>query len=329
MCGEAVSGGAQFRAAESGLMAIRHFIDLADAGGDALRLMLDEAKRRRDARTGWPTGRTDDDAALTGHTLAMIFEKSSTRTRLSFEQAIKQLGGTPIVLQASDMQLGRGETIADTACVLSRMVDAIMIRTDDHAKIVEMAAHATVPVINGLTDRSHPCQLMADVLAFEQHRGPVAGTSWAWLGDGNNVAHSLIEMAAALKFSLKLAVPEGYDPDPASVAAARAQGCSVEIFRNAIAAVSGVDAVVTDTWISMGQKYADEKLAAMLPFQVTPELMRHAKENAVFLHCLPAHRGEEVLPEVIDGPQSIVWDEAECRLHAQKAILLWCLGLIG
>lgn len=310
-------------------MAIRHFLDLATVGGDAIRLMLDDAKRRRDARTSWTKGRTDDDAALTGHTLAMIFEKSSTRTRVSFEQAIKQLGGTAIVLQATDMQLGRGETIADTARVLSRMVDAIMIRTDDHAKIVEMATHATVPVINGLTDRAHPCQLMADVLAYEQHRGPVAGTAWAWLGDGNNVAHSLIEMAAALKFSLKLAVPEGYDPDAGVVEAARATGCSIDIFRNALSAVSGVDAVVTDTWISMGQKYADEKLAAMLPFQVTPALMAHAKENAVFLHCLPAHRGEEVLPDVIDGPQSVVWDEAECRLHVQKAILLWCLGIIG
>jgi ornithine carbamoyltransferase len=310
-------------------MALRHFLDLADVGGDALRLMLDDAKRRREARSGWPKGRPDADAALTGHTLAMIFEKSSTRTRVSFEQAIKQLGGTPLVLQATDMQLGRGETIADTAQVLSRMVDAIMIRTDDHAKIVEMAAHATVPVINGLTDRSHPCQLMADVLAYEQHRGDVTGTTWAWLGDGNNVAHSLIDIAAALKFNLKLAVPEGYDPDPAIVAAAQAQGCTIELFRHALSAVSGVDAVVTDTWVSMGQKYADEKRAAMQPFQVTPALMAHAKENAVFLHCLPAHRGEEVVPEVIDGPHSIVWDEAECRLHVQKAILLWCLGIIG
>jgi ornithine carbamoyltransferase len=310
-------------------MAVRHFLDLADAGGDTLRLILDEARHRRDARAGWPKGKPDEDAPLAGHTLAMIFEKSSTRTRLSFEQAIRQLGGTPLVLQATDMQLGRGETIADTAQVLSRMVDAIMIRTDIHAKIVEMASHATVPVINGLTDRSHPCQLMADVMAFEQHRGEVTGTTWAWLGDGNNVAHSLIEIAAALKFNLKLAVPEGYDPDAAIVDAARATGCDIEIFRNPIAAVSGVDAVVTDTWISMGQKYADEKLAAMMPFQVTPALMRHAKQNAVFLHCLPAHRGEEVVPEVIDGPQSIVWDEAENRLHVQKSILLWCFGMIG
>ncbi len=308
---------------------VRHFLDLAPVGGDALRLILDEAARRRDARTGWPKGRVDADAPLAGHTLAMIFEKSSTRTRLSFEQAIRQLGGAPLVLQASDMQLGRGETISDTAQVVSRMVDAIMIRTDAHTKIIDLAQAATVPVINGLTDRSHPCQLMADVLAFEQHRGPVAGTTWAWLGDGNNVAHSLIEIAAALNFTLKLAVPEGYDPDPQIVADARAAGCSIEIFRNAISAVSGADAVVTDTWISMGQKYADEKLAAMLPFQVTSALMAHARADALFLHCLPAHRGEEVLPEVIDGPQSIVWDEAEARLHVQKAILLWCLGLIG
>lgn len=310
-------------------MGIRHFLDLADVGEDSLRLILDEARRRRDARAGWPKGKEDEDAPLAGYTLAMIFEKSSTRTRLSFEQAMRQLGGSAIVLQAGDMQLGRGETIADTAQVLSRMVDAIMIRTDAHGKLVDMAQHATVPVINGLTDRSHPCQLMADVMAFEQHRGPVTGTTWAWLGDGNNVAHSLIDSAAALKFNIKLAVPDGYDPDAAIVAAARATGCSIEIFRNPVAAVSGVDAVVTDTWISMGQKYADEKLAAMMPFQVTPALMAHAKENAVFLHCLPAHRGEEVVAEVIDGPHSIVWDEAENRLHVQKAILLWCLGVLG
>jgi ornithine carbamoyltransferase len=311
------------------MMAIRHFLDLAPVGDTVLRLILEEAKRRVAARQGGPTGLPDVDAPLSGHTLAMIFEKSSTRTRVSFEQAIKQLGGTPIVLQSTDMQLGRGETIADTARILSRMVDAIMIRTDAHAKIVEMADESQVPVINGLTDRSHPCQLMADVMTYEQHRGPVAGTTWAWLGDGNNVAHSLIEIAAALKFNLRFAVPENYDPDPQIVADARAIGCRIEIFRDAVSAVSGVDAVVTDTWISMGQKYADEKLAAMLPFQVTPALMSHAKKTAVFLHCLPAHRGEEVLPEIIDGPQSLVWDEAENRLHVQKAILLWCLGRIG
>jgi ornithine carbamoyltransferase len=308
---------------------IRHFIDLATLGGDTLRLILAEAEKRRTARIGWPKGKPDPDAPLGGTTLAMIFEKSSTRTRLSFEQAIKQLGGTPIVLQSTDMQLGRGETISDTARVLSRMVDAIMIRTDAHAKIIELAQYAGVPVINGLTDRSHPCQLMADVLTFEQHRGPVAGTKWAWLGDGNNVAHSLIESAGALEFDLTLAVPHGYDPDAAIVAAAQARGSKIDIVRDAISAVKNADAVVTDTWISMGQKYADEKLAAMLPFQVTPDLMAHASPGAVFLHCLPAHRGEEVLADVIDGPQSVVWDEAENRLHVQKAILLWCLHKIS
>ncbi len=305
----------------------RHFLDLASVGAAAVRRMLSHAQQRRANRpTDAPKGAVDPDRPLDGVTLAMIFEKSSTRTRLSFEQAIRQLGGSAIVLQAADMQLGRGETIADTARVLSRMVDIIMLRTDDHAKLVSLAAHATVPVINGLTDRSHPCQLMADVMAYEQHRGPVAGTRWAWLGDGNNVAHSLIESAAALQFHLKLAVPHGYEPNPEIVAAARAAGAHIEIFRDSAQAVTDVDAVVTDTWISMGQKYADEKLAAMLPFQVTPALMALAKPNAVFLHCLPAHRGEEVLAEIIDGPQSIVWDEAECRLHAQKAVLLWCLG---
>ncbi len=308
---------------------IRHFIDLADIGDAALRLILVEAEKRRSARIGWPKGKPDADAPLSGYTLAMIFEKSSTRTRLSFEQAIKQLGGTPLVLQSTDMQLGRGETIADTAQVLSRMVDAIMLRTDAHAKISELSQFANVPVINGLTDRSHPCQLMADILTFEQHRGPVAGTKWAWLGDGNNVAHSLIESAGALKFDLTLAVPQGYDPDTDIVQASRSKGSKIEIVRDASSAVKNADAVVTDTWISMGQRYADEKLAAMMPFQVTPELMAQAKTTAVFLHCLPAHRGEEVLSSVIDGPQSLVWDEAENRLHVQKAILLWCLAKIS
>jgi ornithine carbamoyltransferase len=308
---------------------MRDFLDLAPVGGAALRAILNEAKRRKMARAGQPKGAVDKDAPLTGRTLAMVFEKSSTRTRVSFEQAIKQLGGSALILSSNDMQLGRGETIEDTARVLSRFVDAIMIRTDAHAKLLELAAHANVPVINGLTDRSHPCQLMADVMTYEEHRGDVAGTTWAWLGDGNNVAHSLIDIAAELGFAVRLGVPEGYDADAAVIAAARAKGAQIEVVRDAAAAVQGCHAVVTDTWISMGQKYADEKLKAMMPFQVTASLMQKAHENAVFLHCLPAHRDEEVTREVIDGPQSLVWDEAENRLHVQKAILLYCFGLVG
>jgi ornithine carbamoyltransferase len=315
-------------AAASGLT-MRHFLDLVPAGAESIRTILNEAMRRKQARGGQFKGAADDDRPLDGCTLAMIFEKSSTRTRVSFEQAIRQLGGTPMMLSSADMQLGRGETIADTARVLSRMVDAIMLRTDAHAKLEELAQHATVPVVNGLTDRSHPCQLLADVMTWEEHRGPVAGTHWVWLGDGNNVAHSLIEIASLLGFSLTLGVPEGYDADANIIADARARGCIITVERDPVRAVSGADAVVTDTWISMGQKYADEKLAAMKAFQVTPALMAHAKPDALFFHCLPAHRGEEVLGEVIDGPQSVVWDEAENRLHVQKAVLLYCFGRIG
>ena len=311
------------------LRTMRHFLDLVPAGAPAIKAILAEAARRKQARADQFKGAVDADRPLDGCTLAMIFEKSSTRTRVSFEQAIRQLGGTPMMLSSADMQLGRGETIADTARVLSRMVDAIMLRTDAHAKLEELAQHATIPVINGLTDRSHPCQLLADVMTWEEHRGPVAGSHWVWLGDGNNVAHSLIEIASLLGFSLTLCVPSGYDADEKIIADARARGCTIAIERDPARAVSGVDAVVTDTWISMGQKYADEKLAAMKAFQVTPALMAHAKPDALFFHCLPAHRGEEVTADVIDGPQSVVWDEAENRLHVQKAVLLYCFGRIG
>ncbi len=307
----------------------RNFLDLAPAGGPALRLILEEAKRRKAERHGQPKGAVDRDAPLAGRTLAMVFEQSSTRTRVSFEQAIRQLGGGALVLSSNDMQLGRGETIQDTARVLSRFVDAIMIRIGEHSKLLELAAYANMPVINGLTNRSHPCQLMADVMTYEEHRGLVAGTTWAWLGDGNNVAHSLIEIAAELGFHVRLGVPEGYDADPHIIANAKTKGAHIEVFRSAADAVQGCHAVVTDTWISMGQKYADEKLKAMMPFQVTSALMAQAKTDAVFMHCLPAHRDEEVMSDVIDSPQSLVWDEAENRLHVQKAILLYCFGLIG
>ncbi|EQB05655.1 ornithine carbamoyltransferase [Sphingobium quisquiliarum P25] len=307
----------------------RHFLNLSDAGGDAIAAMLADAIDRKAARRGQPKGKTDADAPLAGHTLAMIFEKNSTRTRVSFDMAIRQLGGTSLILDGATSQLGRGETIADTARVLSRMCDMIMIRTDDHAKIEEMAHHATVPVINGLTDMSHPCQIVADLLTVVEHGLALPGSQWAWLGDGNNVLHSIIEAAGLLKFGVRIAVPEGYEPDSAFAGRAQAAGAAITLTRDPVAAVAGADVVVTDTWISMGQAHADEKLKAMMPYQVTSALMAHAKPGARFLHCLPAHRGEEVVPEVIDGPQSLIWDEAENRIHAQKSVLLWAADRLG
>lgn len=304
----------------------KHFLNLSDAGGDAIAAMIANAIDRKAARVSWPKGRADADAPLAGHTLAMIFEKNSTRTRVSFDMAIRQLGGTSLILDGATSQLGRGETVADTARVLSRMCDAIMIRTDDHAKIEEMAYYATVPVINGLTDLSHPCQIVADLLTVVEHGLALPGSQWAWLGDGNNVLHSIIEAAGLLKFDVRIGVPQGYDPDPAFAAAAQALGASITLTRDPVAAVAGADVVVTDTWISMGQSHAEEKLAAMMPYQVTPALMAEAKPQARFLHCLPAHRGEEVVADVIDGPQSLIWDEAENRIHGQKSVLLWALG---
>ncbi|MBC7505604.1 MAG: ornithine carbamoyltransferase [Sandarakinorhabdus sp.] len=304
-----------------------HFLDLASPKTAGLRAILDEAHRRKAGRTAWPRGRVDDDAPLAGHILSMIFEKPSTRTRFSFDTAIRQLGGTSIVTSTMDMQLGRGETIEDTARVLGRMVDAIMIRSNSHATVETLADHAGVPVINALTDISHPCQVMADIMTFEERTGrPVKGSSWAYLGDGNNMANSLIEAASVLGFDLKLGVPHGYDPDQAVLATAGCRGGSIDLVRSAAAAVEGAEVVVTDTWVSMGQISGKDKLGAMMPFQVNAGVMAKAQPEALFLHCLPAHRGEEVTADVIDGAQSAVWDEAENRLHVQKAILLWSLG---
>jgi len=307
----------------------RHFINLSSAGGDAIAAMLADAIDRKAARVGMPKGAPDKDAPLAGRTLAMVFEKASTRTRISFDMAIRQLGGTSLILDSSNTQLGRGETVADTARVLGRMVDAIMIRTDDHAKINEMAEYAGVPVINGLTDLSHPCQIVADLLTVTEHGIALPGSQWAWLGDGNNVLHSIIEAAGLFNFDVRVGVPQGFDPDPAFAEEALARGGKITLTRNAAEAVADADVVVTDTWISMGQAGSEAKLRAMMPYQVTPALMARAKPNAKFLHCLPAHRGEEVAAEVIDGPQSLIWDEAENRLHAQKSILLWAFGLLG
>lgn len=306
----------------------RHFLDLSDAGGSAIAAMLNDAQDRKAARLSWPKGKPDSDAPLAGHVLAMIFEKNSTRTRVSFDIAMRQLGGSSLILDTGTSQLGRGESIADTARVLSRMVDAIMIRTDDHAKAEELAHHAEVPVINGLTDRSHPCQIVADLLTIIEHGKPLPGLEVAWFGDGNNVLHSILEAAGLLKFSVRVATPKGYEPDPGFVDLARAGGSQVVLTQDANAAAMDADVVVTDTWISMGQADAVEKRTAMEPYQVNAALMSRAKPDALFLHCLPAHVGEEVDETVFDGTNSVVFDEAENRIHAQKSVLLWALGML-
>ena len=307
-------------------MMARHFLELSDAGGDAVAAMLNDAQARKVARAAWPKGQVDADAPLAGRVLAMIFEKNSTRTRVSFDMAMRQLGGSALILEAGSTQLGRGETIADTARVLSRMVDAIMIRTDDHAKIEELAHYASVPVINGLTDRSHPCQIMADLLTVIEHGKALPGLEVAWLGDGNNVLNSIVEAAGLMRFNVRIGVPEGYDSDPAYIAAAQALGARITVTRDPREAVAGADVVVTDTWVSMGQSGAEARIAAMTPYQVNEALMGAAKADALFLHCLPAHRGEEATDGVIDGPRSVVWDEAENRIHAQKSVLRWAFG---
>lgn len=307
-------------------MSLRHLLDLADAGGDALQAMIDDAMARKKARIGWTKGRVDEDAPLAGYTLAMIFEKNSTRTRVSFDMAMRQLGGSAIIMEAGSMQIGRGETIADTARVLSRMVDAIMIRTDDHSKIEALAEHASVPVINGLTDRSHPCQIMADLLTLVEHGKVLKGLELAWLGDGNNVLHSVLEAAGLMGFNVRYGVPDGYEPDDEFIEFARSRGSKVTLTRDAAEAARGADVLVTDTWVSMGQDMAHDKVAAMKPFQINEALMAHAKQDAVFLHCLPAHVGDEVSEGVFEGPQSVVWDEAENRIHAQKSVLRWAFG---
>ncbi len=305
---------------------MRHFLNLSDAGPDGIAAMLADALDRKAARAGWPKGRADADAPLAGHVLACVFEKNSTRTRVSFDMAIRQLGGTSIVMDAGSMQLDRGETIADTARILSGYCDAIMIRTDDHRKIEEMAHHATVPVINGLTDASHPCQIMADLLTIVEAGKALPGLKVAWLGDGNNVLASIMEAAGLMQFDVVAACPQGFQPIDADIALGRGRARAVA---DPAEAVAGADIVVTDSWISMGQLHAETKLTAMTPYQVTSQLMAGAKPDAVFLHCLPAHRGEEVTAEVIDGPQSLIWAEAANRLHAQKSVLRWCFGQVG
>jgi ornithine carbamoyltransferase len=306
----------------------RHFLDLWRLDAQTLRAILDDAHARKAARKDWPQGRVDADAPARDRVLAMIFQKNSTRTRFSFDAAIRQLGGDGIISSAADMQLGRGETIEDTAQVLSRMVDAVMIRANSHADVEAFAAASSVPVINGLTDMSHPCQIMADLQTFEEHRGSVAGRTLAWVGDGNNVCSSFIHAAAPLGFSVRIASPRLYQPNAEDLARARAAGAKIELFDDPREAAEGADAVVTDTWVSMGDKDREARMQALGPYQVDQALMRLASRDALFLHCLPAHRGEGVTAGVIDGPQSVVWDEAENRIHAQKAVLAWCFGAI-
>ncbi len=305
---------------------MNHFLDIHKTGAAELRGMIDQARAMKEARKGLPKGAPDAEQPLKDHIVALIFEKPSTRTRVSFDVGVRQMGGQTLVLSSADMQLGHGETIADTARVLSRYVDLIMIRTFEEEKLLELAKHATVPVINGLTDRTHPCQIMADILTFEEHHGPIKGKKVVWTGDGNNVAASFLHAAGQFGFDLTFAGPEQLDPEPEFVEFARAKGVKVEIDRNAAKAVEGADLVVADTWVSMHDKDATARHNLLQPYQVNAELMAHAKPDALFMHCLPAHRGEEVTDEVMDGPQSVIFDEAENRLHAQKAIMRWCLG---
>ena len=306
-------------------MTLRHFLELCDLDAATLRAILEVAVRIKRAQAGRRLP-LHPRRPLAGRVLGLMMEKPSTRTRVSFEVAMLQLGGEVIVLSPRDTQLGRGESIADTARVLSRFLDALVLRTDDAAKLHALVAHSAIPVINGLTARSHPTQILADILTFEEHRGPIAGQVVAWCGDGNNMAQSWIEAAAQFGFTLRLATPAALAPDPAAIDWARARGGTIIVAGSALEAVRGARCVVTDTWVSMSDDPAADRSAALAPYRVDAALMAHASADALFMHCLPAHRGEEVTDEVIDGPWSVVFDEAENRLHAQKGLLAWVLG---
>ena len=303
-------------------MTLRHFIDIDDYDSGTLRSILDSAKNLKSA---FKSPGTAKPRLAEGAVLAMMFEKSSTRTRVSFDVAMRQLGGETIVLNHSDMQLGRGETIADTARVLSRYVDVMMMRAASHETLIELAQYATVPVINGLSDRSHPCQILADLLTLEEKKGPVAPLLVTWVGDGNNVAASWIHAAVRFGFTLHLATPKNLRPPLDLINWAQSEGGKLFVFEDPAEAVKGADCVVTDVWVSMGQEKTEERISLLRPYQVNMPLMEKAAKDAIFMHCLPAHRGREVTADVIDGPQSVVFDEAENRLHAQRAILAWCL----
>ncbi|SDY21042.1 ornithine carbamoyltransferase [Citreimonas salinaria] len=307
---------------------MNHFLDIHKMDKTALRAIINQARAMKDARDGQPKAAPDAEQPLAGRMVALIFEKPSTRTRVSFDVGVRQMGGETMVLSGSDMQLGHGETIADTARVLSRYVDLIMIRTFDETVLEEMAEYASVPVINGLTDRTHPCQIMADILTYEEHRGPIAGKKVVWSGDGNNVCASFLHAAGQFGFDLTFTGPVQLDPEMEFVGWARNAGAAVTIERDAEKAVQGADLIVTDTWVSMhdSQSSKERRHNMLRPYQVNARLMAQAKPDALFMHCLPAHREEEVTSDVMDGPNSVIWDEAENRLHAQKAIMRWCLG---
>jgi ornithine carbamoyltransferase len=298
---------------------VRHFIDLSDVPANELRGIIAASRAMKSA------SRAGSQKPLAGKTIAMIFDKPSTRTRVSFDVGIRQLGGESITLTGAEMQLGRGETIADTARVLSRYVDGIVIRTLDHAQVQELAAHASVPVINGLTRRSHPCQVMADVMTFEEHRGTIKRRTVAWTGDANNVLASWMHAAQRFEFTLRVATPPELRPKKWLLDWVKSSGAAIRVGTDPEEAVKGADCVVTDTWVSMGDKESKLRHNLLKRYQVNARLMAKAKPDALFMHCLPAHRGEEVTDEVMDGPQSVVFDEAENRLHAQKGILTWCL----
>ncbi len=310
----------------SASIAVRHFLDLPEIPAADLHHILDAAARLKAARR---KGKSSPDRPLAGKVLAMIFDKPSTRTRVSFDIAMRELGGETIMLTGQEMQLGRGETIADTARVLSRFVDAIVIRILDHAAMLELARYAEVPVINGLTKRSHPCQIMADVLTFEEKKGPIKGRTLAWSGDANNVLTSWIHAAERFEFTLHVATPSGLEPHAGLVEWAIRSNARLKLIRDPYEAVKGADAVISDCWVSMGDVDEAYRHKLLAPYQVNAKLMACANKDAIFMHCLPAHRGEEVTDDVIDGPQSVVFDEAENRLHAQKAILAWCFGAMG
>ncbi|HUF86531.1 MAG TPA: ornithine carbamoyltransferase [Thermohalobaculum sp.] len=308
----------------------RHFLDLDQVPGGELERIIARSAEIKARRDGRPKLFPDPEQPLANRIVALIFEKPSTRTRISFDVGIRQMGGETMVLSGSELQLGHGETVADTARVLSRYVDLIMIRTFSPATLAEMAENATVPVINGLTDRTHPCQIMADVMTYQERKGPIRGARLVWTGDGNNVCASYIQGAARFGYELVVTGPETLEPDPRIVAAARAEGARVRLERDPCAAVAGADAVVTDCWLSMHDDLTsrERRHNQLKPYQVNARLMAAARPDAIFMHCLPAHRGEEVTSDVFDGPQSVVFDEAENRLHVQKGIVRWCLGAL-
>ena len=306
-----------------------HFLDIHTTDATELRSMIENAKRMKTARHGRPKAEADDEQPLKGRMVALIFEKPSTRTRVSFDVGARQMGAQTMVLSGSEMQLGHGETIADTARVLSRYVDLIMIRTFEESVLQELAEYADVPVINGLTNRTHPCQIMADVLTYEEHRGSIAGKRVVWSGDGNNVCASLLQAAGQFGFDFTFTGPPTLDPEAEWIRFARDKGSDVQIQRDPALAVAGADLVVTDTWVSMhdSQSTKERRHNQLRPYQVNERLMAQARSDALFMHCLPAHREDEVTSAVMDGPQSVIWDEAENRLHAQKAVMRWCLGV--